>query len=102
MPIRKYNNIVYLVTIVTSFGLLSSFNIVSNAFSEAVPLMDIHTGSSSTDQSILHFFSCIHKAIHSNQHKSGLSFYFTHEPTKNEVIDCYHHAVKNNNDNNEE
>jgi hypothetical protein len=86
---------IYIITIVTSFGLLLSFNFINSAFSKAVPLVNIHTGSSASDDRILHFFSCVHKAVHSNQDKSGISFYFTHEPTKNEVISCYHNTVKN-------
>jgi hypothetical protein len=83
----------YIITIVTSFGLLLSFSYVHSAFSKAVPLVKIHTGSSASDSSISHFFSCVHHAVHSNEGKSGISAYFKHEPTKNEVIDCFDKTI---------
>ncbi|HEY0579163.1 MAG TPA: hypothetical protein VGC75_00510, partial [Candidatus Nitrosocosmicus sp.] len=39
------------------------------------------------------FFSCVGKATKSNQHVSGISSYFKHEPTRNEVIDCYNSNI---------
>jgi hypothetical protein len=95
MAINKFSNLVYVITIVTSFGLLLSFNFVNSAFSRAVPLTKLDTGSSALDDSIPHFFSCIHHAVHSNEHKSDISAYFKHEPTKNEVISCYHKTIEN-------
>jgi hypothetical protein len=94
MAINKFGNMLYIITIVTSFGLLLSFSYVNSAFSKAVPLVKVHTGSSAVDSSIPHFFSCIHHAVHSNEGKSGISSYFKHEPTKNEVISCFHKNVK--------
>lgn len=79
----------YIITIVTSFGPLLSFNFVNNAFSSAAPLIAIKTGDPTVDKNLHSFYSCIGKAIKSNQHKSGISSYFTHEPTKKEMIDCF-------------
>jgi hypothetical protein len=95
MTINKFGNMVYVITIVTSLGLLLSFNFVNSAFSIAVPLIEIHTGSSALDNSMPHFFSCIHHAVHSNEDRSDISAYFKHEPTKNEVIDCYDKTIEN-------
>ncbi len=95
MTINQFSNIVYVIAIITSLGLLLSFNFVNSAFSIAVPLIPINTGSSDLDSSIPHFFSCIHHAVHSNQDISDISPYFKHEPTKNEVIDCYHNTINN-------
>lgn len=84
---------VYIITIVTSFGSLLSFHFVNNAFSQAVPLIPINTGDSALDKNLHSFYSCVGKAIKSNQHVSGISSYFTHEPTRNEVTDCYNNNI---------
>src|SRR6476469_3243279 len=93
MTINKISNMVYIITIVTSFGSLLSFHFVNNAFAQAVPLIPINTGHSALDKNLHSFFNRVGKAIKSNQHKSGISSYFTHEPTKNEVIDCYNSNI---------
>jgi hypothetical protein len=95
MNTNQLNNMVYVITIVPSFGLLLSLNFINSAFSIAVPLIPINTGSSDLDNNIPNFFSCIHHAVHSNQHISDISPYFKHEPTKNEVIDCYNNTINN-------
>ena len=82
-----------IVTIVSSFGLLSSY-IVSNAFSEAVPVPKPHTGNSALDKSFPKFFSCINTAIKSNQHTKGIKSYFTHETTRNEMVNCFNKTIK--------
>ncbi len=82
-----------LVTIVSSFGLLSSF-VVSNAFSQAVTVPKPHTGNSALDKSFSKFFSCLNSAIKSNQHIKGIKSYFTHEPTRNEMINCFNKTIK--------
>lgn len=93
MAINKVSNIIYIITIVTSLGLLLSANVVNSAFSKAVPVPKPHTGNHNLDSSIPHFFSCINGAVHSNQGKS-VAPYFKHEPTRNEMIGCYHKAIK--------
>ena len=82
-----------IVTIVSSFGLLSSY-IVSNAFSEAVSVPKPHTGNSALDKSFPKFFSCINTAIKSNQHTKGIKSYFTHEPARNEMVNCFNKTIK--------
>jgi hypothetical protein len=82
-----------MVTIISSFGLLSSF-IVSNAFSQAVPVPKPHTGNSALDKSFPKFFSCLNSAIKSNQHIKGIKSYFTHEPTRNEMVNCFNKTIK--------
>ena len=84
---------VYIITIITSFGSLLSFHFVNNAFSQAVPLIPINTGDSVLDKNLHSFYSCVGKAIKSNQHVAGISSYFKHEPTRNEVIDCYNSNI---------
>ena len=93
MTINQFSNIVYGIAIVPSFGLLLSLSFVNIAFSIAVPLIPIDTGSQDLDQNIPKFFSCIHHAVHSNQEVSDISAYFKHEPTKNEVIDCFDNTI---------
>jgi hypothetical protein len=95
MTRNQFSNMVYVMTIVPSFGLLISLNFVNSAFSIAVPLIPIDTGSSDLDNSIPNFFSCIHHAVHLNQDVSDISAYFKHEPTKNEVIDCFDNTINN-------
>ncbi len=95
MTIKQFIKMVYVIPIVITFGLLISLNFVNSAFSIAVPLIPINTGNSNLDNSIPDFFSCIHHAIHFNQDISDISPYFKHEPTKNEVIDCYYNTINN-------
>jgi hypothetical protein len=85
---------VYIITIITSFGSLLSFHFVNNAFSQAVPLIPINTGDSVLDKNLHSFYSCVGKAIRSNQNVDGISSYFKHEPTRNEVIDCYNSNIQ--------
>jgi len=82
-----------LMTIVTSFGLLSSY-VVNNAFSQAVPVPKAHTSNTALDKSFPKFFSCLNSAIKSNQHVKGINSYFTHEPTRNEMADCFNKTIK--------
>jgi hypothetical protein len=93
MSINKISNIFYIIAIASSFGSLLSFNFVNNAFSTAAPLIAIKTGDSTLDKNLHSFYSCIGKAIKSNQLKSGISSYFAHEPTKNEVIDRFNSNI---------
>ena len=45
----------YIITIVTSFGPLLSFNFVNNAFSSAAPLIAIKTGDPTVDKKSAQF-----------------------------------------------
>jgi hypothetical protein len=93
MTINKISNMVYIITIITSFGSLLSFHFVNSAFSQAVPLIPINTGDPVLDKNLHSFYSCVGKAIKSNQNVDGISSYFKHEPTRNEVIDCYNSKI---------
>ncbi len=93
MTMNKFNNMVYILTIVTSFGSLLSFNFVNSAFSVAVPLITINTGDPVLDKDLHSFYSCVGKAIKINQQDSTVSTYFKHEPTKNQVIECYNSHI---------
>ncbi len=83
----------YIITIVTSFGLLLSATVVTSAYSKAVPVPKPHTGNAKLDASIPHFFSCINSAVKSNQHKD-VAPYFKHEPTRNEMIGCFKKTIQ--------
>ena len=93
MHIDRINKMMVIVTIVSSFGLLSSY-VVSNAFSAAVPVPKPHTGNSNLDKSFPKFFHCLNSAIKSNQHTKGIKSYFTHEPTRNEMVNCFNKTIK--------
>ena len=84
--------IMYMITIVTSFGLLASSTIVNSAYSAAVKVPSPNTGNKKLDSSIPKFFSCINSAVKSNQHKN-VAAYFKHEPTRNEMIACYKKTI---------
>lgn len=92
-PIISIHKMMVIVTIVSSFGLLSS-TIVSNAFSAAVPVPKANTGHSNLDKGFPKFFSCLNSAIKSNQHIKGIKSYFTHEPTRNEMKNCFSSSFK--------
>jgi hypothetical protein len=87
-----------MITFISSFVVLITFGITNTVSAQAVPLTHIHTGNSALDKAIPHFYSCITKAIKSNKH-AHLDSYFDTEPTKNEVITCYHQVFDNNNNN---
>jgi hypothetical protein len=91
MHINKINKMMVIVTIVSSFGLLSSA-VVNSAFSAAVPVPKPHTGNSDLDKGFPKFFHCLNSAIKSNADVKGIKSYFTHEPTRNEMKDCFNNS----------
>lgn len=93
MSINKVKNMIYIITIVTSFGLLISSTVINSAFSEKVVVPKPHTGNNKLDSNIPHFFSCINGAVKSNQNKN-VAAYFKHEPTRNEMIGCFNKTIK--------
>jgi|SRR5919202_6737108 hypothetical protein len=61
----------------------------------AEPLLPINTGNVGLDNNIPKFFSCIKKAV--KQNVNIQDSYFKHEPTKDEVIKCYHDVIASGN-----
>jgi hypothetical protein len=61
------------------------------ALAIAEPLLPINTGNTNLDNNIPKFFSCIKKAV--KQNVDVQDSYFKHEPTKDEVIKCYHDVI---------
>ncbi len=61
----------------------------------AEPLLPINTGNVGLDNNIPKFFSCIKKAV--KQNVNIQDSYFKHEPTKDEVIKCYHDVIAGGN-----
>ena len=96
MSITRANKMMVIMTIVSSFGLLLSSNVVNSAFSAAVPVPNPNTGDKQLDKSIPKFFSCLKSAIKENQHVDGIKAYFLHEPTVNEMHDCFQKNIENN------
>jgi uncharacterized membrane-anchored protein YjiN (DUF445 family) len=97
MSLTISNKMIAVMTIVSSFGFLLSSNIVNNAFSAAVPVSDPNTGDKQLDKAIPDFFSCLKSAIKDNQKVDGIKSYFLHEPTVNEMHDCFQKTIENNN-----
>src|SRR5918911_3022576 len=64
------------------------------ALAIAEPLTLINTGNANLDNNIPKFFSCIKKAV--KQNVDVQDSYFKHEPTKDEVIKCYHDVIAAN------
>jgi hypothetical protein len=61
------------------------------ALAIAEPILPINTGNTNLDNNIPKFFSCIKKAV--KQNVNVQDSYFKHEPTKDEVIKCYHDVI---------
>ena len=62
----------------------------------AEPLLPINIGNVNLDNNnIPKFFSCIKKAVRQNVNIQDS--YFKHEPTKDEVIKCYHDVIASGN-----
>jgi hypothetical protein len=60
----------------------------------AVPLIPINSGNSSLDNDLPKFFSCIKKAVKESVNAQE-DPYFKTEPTKEEVVKCYHDVIVN-------
>jgi hypothetical protein len=97
MSITREHKMMVIMTIISSFGLLLSANVVNSAFSQAVPVPDPDTGDKQLDKSIPEFFSCIKSAVKGNKDVDGIKAYFLHEPTVNEMHDCFEKTIENNN-----
>ena len=97
MSITRSHKMMVIMTIVSSFGLLLSSNVVNSAFSQAVSVPDPNTGDKQLDKSIPKFFSCIKSAVKGNKDVDGIKSYFFDEPTVNEMHDCFQKTIENNN-----
>ena len=58
-------------------------------------IVPIATITANLDNNIPKFFSCIKKAV--KQNVDVQDSYFKHEPTKDEVIKCYHDIIASGN-----
>ncbi len=75
-------------------AILFQMGFVNLALAIAEPLLPINTGNTNLDNNIPKFFSCIKKAV--KQNVDVQDSYFKHEPTKDEVIKCYHDVIAAN------
>jgi hypothetical protein len=78
-----------------SISILFQMGFANLALTIAEPLLLINTGNVSLDNNIPKFFSCIKKAV--KQNVDIQDSYFKHEPTKDEVIKCYHDIIASGN-----
>jgi hypothetical protein len=78
-----------------SISILFQMGFANLALAIAEPLLLINTGNVSLDNNIPKFFSCIKKAV--KQNVDIQDSYFKHEPTKDEVIKCYHDIIASGN-----
>ena len=75
-------------------AILFQMGFANLALAIAEPLLPINTGNTNLDNNIPKFFSCIKKAV--KQNVDVQDSYFKHEPTKDEVIKCYHDVIAAN------
>src|ERR687886_2619039 len=75
-------------------AILFQMGFTNLALAIAEPLIPINTGNANLDKNIPKFFSCIKKAV--KQNVDVQDSYFKHEPTKDEVIKCYHDVIAAN------
>ncbi len=80
-----------IATALSITAILSQMGFVNLALAIAEPLLPINTGNTNLDNNIPKFFSCIKKAV--KQNVDVQDSYFKHEPTKDEVIKCYHDVI---------
>jgi hypothetical protein len=80
-----------IATALSITAILSQMGFVNLALAIAEPLLPINTGNTNLDNNIPKFFSCIKKAV--KQNVDVQDSYFKHEPTKDEVIKCYHDII---------
>jgi hypothetical protein len=80
-----------IATAVSITAVLFQIGFGNLALAIAEPLLPINTGSANLDNNIPKFFSCIKKAV--KQNVNVQDSYFKHEPTKDEVIKCYHDVI---------
>lgn len=65
---------------------------IHSGFAGAVPLIKIHSGNKTLDHRLPKFYSCIDKTV-KHSIKEQKDPYFKTEPTKDEVIECYHDVI---------
>jgi hypothetical protein len=83
--------ILTIATVLSITSVLFQTGFVNLALAIAEPLLPINTGNTNLDNNIPKFFSCIKKAV--KQNVNVQDSYFKHEPTKDEVIKCYHDVI---------
>jgi hypothetical protein len=96
-----------LVVTVASYLIHSTFAVVSGPTSSdsnlagknishaQVTLIPINTGDPQLDKNLSSFYSCIKKAVkESKPLDTSEHNYFTSEPTKGEVTNCYNHVFR--------
>src|ERR671933_1755346 len=80
-----------IATALSITAVLFQLGLVNLALAIAEPLLPINTGNTNLDNNIPKFFSCVKKAV--KQNVNVQDSYFKHEPTKDEVIKCYHDVI---------
>ena len=80
-----------IATALSITAVLFQLGFVNLALAIAEPLLPINTGNTNLDNNTPKFFSCVKKAI--KQNVNVQDSYFKHEPTKDEVIKCYHDVI---------
>jgi hypothetical protein len=80
-----------IATALSITAILFQIGFANFALAIAEPLIPINTGNANLDNNIPKFFSCIKKAV--KQNVDVQDSYFKHEPTKDEVIKCYHDVI---------
>ena len=83
--------IVPVATVLSITSILFQTGFANLALAIAEPLLPINTGNTNLNDNIPKFFSCIKKAV--KQNVNVQDSYFKHEPTKDEVIRCYHDVI---------
>src|ERR687885_2618284 len=83
-----------IATALSITAVLFQLGFVNLVLAIAEPLLPINTGNTNLDNNIPKFFSCIKKAV--KQNVDVQDSYFKHEPTKDEVIKCYHDVIAAN------
>jgi hypothetical protein len=83
--------ILTIATVLSIASVLFQTGFANLALAMAEPLLQIDTGNANLDNNIPKFFSCIKKAV--KQNVDVQDSYFKHEPTKDEVIKCYHDVI---------
>jgi hypothetical protein len=86
-----FRTILPIATALSVTAVLFQMGFTNLALAIAEPLIPINTGNANLDNNIPKFFSCIKKAV--KQNVDVQDSYFKHEPTKDEVVKCYHDVI---------
>jgi hypothetical protein len=86
-----FRTILTIAIVLSIASVLFQTGFANLALAIAEPLLPINTGNTNLDDNIPKFFSCIKKAV--KQNVDIQDSYFKHEPTKDEVIKCYHDVI---------